>query len=323
MKARFLAAGLFVLAAAAWAGMAPAQTFPSKSIRIVVPFPPGGAADLTSRILSEHLGRGLGQSVVVDNRPGGSTIIGGEIAARAAPDGHTLFVVFPSFVINRAVRSKMPFDPLKDFTAVGQTISVPMLIAVHPSVPANSLQELIALAKAKPGTLAYGTPGVATTHHVVGEMFRLAAKIDIVHAPFQGGGPSLVAVTGGHIPMVYANANEVAPAAKAGKLRALVVTSGERIELLPAVPTMREAGFPELEASNWSGIVAPAATPPSVIARLNAELVRALKTADVQERFKTYGMSPTPGTPEAFGAFLKSEAERYAKVAREAGVKAD
>jgi tripartite-type tricarboxylate transporter receptor subunit TctC len=323
MKARFLAAGLFVLAVAAWAGMASAQTFPSKSIRIVVPFPPGGAADLTSRILAEHLGRGLGQSVVVDNRPGGSTIIGGEIVARSAPDGHTLFVVFPSFVINRAVRSKMPFDPLKDFTAVGQTISVPMLIAVHPSVPASSLQELIALAKAKPGTLAYGTPGVATTHHVVGEMFRLAAKIDIVHAPFQGGGPSLVAVTGGHIPMVYANANEVAPAAKAGKLRALVVTSRERIDLLPAVPTMREAGFPELEASNWSGIVAPAATPPSVIARLNAELVRALQTADVQDRFKTYGMSPAPGTPEEFGAFLKSEAERYAKVAREAGVKAD
>ena len=323
MKARFLAAGLFVLAVAAWAGMASAQTFPSKSIRIVVPFPPGGAADLTSRILAEHLGRGLGQSVVVDNRPGGSTIIGGEIVARSAPDGHTLFVVFPSFVINRAVRSKMPFDPLKDFTAVGQTISVPMLIAVHPSVPANSLQELIALARAKPGTLAYGTPGVATTHHVVGEMFRLAAKIDIVHAPFQGGGPSLVAVTGGHIPMVYANANEVAPAAKAGKLRALVVTSRERIDLLPAVPTMREAGFPELEASNWSGIVAPAATPPSVIARLNAELVRALQTADVQDRFKTYGMSPAPGTPEEFGAFLNSEAARYAKVAREAGVKAD
>ena len=302
---------------------ASAQQFPAKPLRIVVPFPPGGAADITSRVLAEHLAKGLGQPVLVDNRPGGSTLIGGEIVARAAPDGHTLLVVFPSFVINPAVRPKMPFDPLRDFRAVGQTMSVPMVIAVHPSLPARTLQELIELARAKPGTLAYGTPGIGTTHHVVGEMFRLAAKIDIVHAPFQGGAPALAAVSGGHIPMIYANSTEVAQAVKAGKIRALVVTSAQRSEVLPEVPTMREAGYPELEATNWAGIVAPAATPPAAIGRLNAELVRALRTADVQDKFKTYGMTPEPGAAERFDAFLQSEAARYAKVVREAGVKAD
>src|SRR4051812_47718984 len=180
MKARIVKLVCMVVIAAL-CGVAHAQSFPSKPLRIVVPFPPGGAADLTSRVLAEHLAKGLGQTVVVDNRPGGSTLIGGEIVARSPADGHTVLVVFPSFIINRAVRPKMPFDPLRDFKAVGQTISVPMVIAVHPAVPATSLQELIALARAKPGSISYGTPGVATTHHVVGEMFRLAAKIDIVH----------------------------------------------------------------------------------------------------------------------------------------------
>jgi tripartite-type tricarboxylate transporter receptor subunit TctC len=303
--------------------VAHAQGFPSKPIRIVVPFPPGGAADITSRVLSEHLAKGLGQPVLVENRPGGSTIIGSEVVARSPADGHTLLVVFPSFIINPALRKEMPFDPLKDFKAVGQTMSVPMAIAVNPSVPAKSLEELIALARARPGELSYGTPGIGTTHHVMGEMLKLAAKINITHAPFQGGGPALVAVTGGHITMMYGNATEIAPSVKSGKLRAIVVTSAERADVLPDVPTMREAGYPELEATNWSGLVVPAATPPAAIARLSAELMRALRGADVQEKFRSNGMSPAPTTPEQFGAFLQSESVRYAKVVREAGVKAD
>jgi tripartite-type tricarboxylate transporter receptor subunit TctC len=269
------------------------------------------------------MAKGLGQSVLVENRPGGSTIIGTEIVARSPADGHTLLVVFPSFIINPALRQAMSFDPLKDFKAVGQTMSVPMAIAVHPSVPAKSLQELIALARARPGEISYGTPGVGTTHHVMGEMLKLAAKINIVHAPFQGGAPALTAVTGGHIQMIYGNATEIAPSVKSGKIRAIVVTSAERADVLPDVPTMREAGFPELEATNWSGMVVPSATPPSTIARLNAELVRALRDADIQGKFRSYGMSPAPGTPDEFGAFLQSEAARYAKAVREAGVKAD
>ena len=311
------------LVAALGGSAAHAQPFPSKPLRIIVPFPPGGAADVTSRVLAEHFTKGLGQAVVVENRPGGSTIIGAELVLRSPADGHTIFVVFPSFIINPSVRPAMHFDPLKDFRPVGQTMDVPMAIAVHPSVPARTLQELIELARAKPGTIAYGTPGIATTHHVMGEMLRLRTGAQITHAPFQGGGPSLVAVTGGHIQMIYGNASEIAPSAKTGKIRALVVTSAERSDSMPDVPTMREAGYPDLTASTWSGMVVPAATPTAAVARLNEEMVRALKSADVIERFRQYGMVPTPGTPEQFGAFLRAENARYAKVAREAGIKAD
>jgi tripartite-type tricarboxylate transporter receptor subunit TctC len=300
-----------------------AQTFPSKPLHIIVPFPPGGAADITSRLLGEHMAKGLGQSVIVENRPGAGAVIGYELAARAPGDGHTLLVVFPSFVINPAVKQGLKYDPMKDFKAVGQTISVPMVFAVNPSVPAKSLQELIALARAKPGEIAYGTPGVGTTHHVIGEMFRLAANINIVHAPFQGEAPALTAAAGGHIPMVFVNASAVAPFAKSGKMRALAVSTPERAEVLPDVPTVREAGYPEIESTNWSGLVVPTATPPSAISRLNAELVSALRNAEIQEKLKTYGMSPAPGTPEQFTALLQSESARYAKVVREAGIKAD
>jgi tripartite-type tricarboxylate transporter receptor subunit TctC len=300
-----------------------AQTFPSKSLRIIVPFPPGGAADLTTRILGEHMGKALGQTVIAENRPGAGAVIGYELGARAPGDGHTLLVVFPSFVINPAVKQGLKYDPLKDFKAVGQTISVPMVFAVNPSVPAKSLDELIALARAKPGEIGYGTPGAGTTHHIIGEMFKLAARINLVHVPFQGGGPAITAAAGGHIPMVLSNVNEIAPFTKSGKIRSLAVTTPERAELLPDVPTIREAGYPEVESTNWSGLVVPLATPSSAISRLNAELVSALRNAEVREKFKTYGMSPAPGTPEQFGAFLQSESARYAKVVREAGIKAD
>ena len=300
-----------------------AQTFPSKPLRIIVPFPPGGAADVTSRLLGEQMAKGLGQPVIAENRPGAGAVIGYELAARAAGDGYTLLVVFPSFVINPAVKHGLKYDPLKDFKSVGQTISVPMVFAVNPSVPAKSLQELIALARAKPGEIAYGTPGAGTTHHIIGEMFRLAAKINLMHAPFQGGGPAITAAVGGHIPMVLSNVNEIAPFAKSGKMRSLAVTTPERAELLPEVPTVREAGYPEVESTNWSGFVVPAATPPAAIARLNAELVRALRDPEIREKLKTYGMSPAPGTPEQFSALLQSESARYAKVVREAGIKAD
>src|SRR6266568_4405302 len=289
MNPRITAALLISLAA--FVSAVHAQTFPSKSLRIIVPFPPGGAADVTSRLLGEHMAKGLGQSVIVENRPGAGAVIGYELAARAPGDG--------------------------------QTISLSMAFAVNPSVPAKSIQELVALARAKPGEIAYGTPGAGTTHHVIGEMFRLAANINIVHAPFQGEAPALTAAAGGHIPMVFVNASAIAPFAKSGKIRPLAVTTPERAEVLPDVPTMREAGYPEIESTNWSGLVVPAATPQPAISRLNAELVRALRNAEIQEKLKIYGMSPAPGTPEQFGTFLQSEAARYAKVVREAGIKAD
>ena len=300
-----------------------AQSFPTKPLHIIVPFPPGGAADVTSRLLGEQMAKGLGQPVIADNRPGAGAVIGYELGARSPGDGHTLLVVFPSFVINPSVKPGLKYDPLRDFKAVGQTISVPMVFAVNASVPARSLEELVALARAKPGEIAYGTPGAGTTHHVIGELFRLTAKINIVHAPFQGGGPAITAAVGGHIPMVLANVSEVVAFAKGGKMRPLAVTTAERAEAMPDIPTMREVGYPEVESTNWSGLVVPAATPPAVIARLNAELAGALRNAEVREKLKTYGMSPAPGTPEQFDAFLRSESVRYGKVVREAGIKAD
>jgi tripartite-type tricarboxylate transporter receptor subunit TctC len=319
MIARTVATMLFAAGLCA----AQAQTFPSKPLHIIVPFPPGGAADVTSRVLGEQMSKGLGQPVITENRPGAGAVIGYELGARAAGDGHTLLVTFPSFVINPSLKQGLKYDPLKDFKAVGQTISVPMVFAVNPSVPAKSMQELVALARAKPGEIAYGTPGAGTTHHVIGEMFRLAAKIDIVHAPYQGGGPAITAAVGGHIPMVLANVSEVAPFARNGKMRPLAVTTAERADVFPDVPTMREAGYPEIESTNWSGLVVPAATPAATVSRLNEELVRALRSAEVVEKFKSFGMAPAPGTPEQFDALLRSEASRYAKVVREAGIKAD
>jgi len=314
---------IFVGLLATLALAAHGQTLPSKPIRVVVPFPPGGAADITSRILAEQMSPGLGQPLLVENKPGGSTIIGAETVLRSPHDGATLFVVFPSFIINPSVRSGMSFHPLKDFRAVGQTVAMPMTIAVHPSVPARTLQELIDLARAKPGEIAYGTPGIATTHHVMGELLNLTAKIKLTHAPFQGGAPALTAVTGGHIQMIYANTTEVVQAAKAGKVRPLVVTSAERSDILPDVPTMKEAGYAQLEAYNWAGMVVPADTPPAAVSRLNGELVRALGAATVKEKFKAYGMDTAPGTPQQFDAFLRAEYERYGAVVRAAGIKAE
>jgi len=314
---------LALAAAALQVGVSQAQPFPSKPLRLIVPFPPGGAADLSGRLLAEHLTKSLGQPVVIENRPGGSTIIGGEIVFRSPPDGHTILIVFPSFIVNPLLRSNMPFNPLTDFKAVGQTLAVPMVIAAHPSVPANNLKELIALARAKPGELSYGTPGLGTTHHVMGELLKLTAKINLTHAPFQGGGPSLAAVTGGHIQLVYGNANEVGPSAKAGKVKPIVVTSSERAEVLPDTPTMKESGFPELEATNWSGWMVPAATPAAAVARLNRDLNAALASPEVKEKFRGFGMIPSPSTPEQFQAFLQSESSRYGRVVKEAGVKAE
>ncbi len=321
MRTRLTAAIALVLAMALAAG-ASAQPFPSKPLHIVVPFPPGGAADITSRLLADQMSQGFGQPVIVDNRPGGSTIIGSEAVARAPADGYTLLVVFPSFVVNPALR-RTPFDPLKDFRAVSQTISVPMAIAVTPGLSAKSLDELLALARAKPGEIAYGTPGSGTTHHIFGEMLKLAVRADFTHAPFQGEVPALNAVAGGHLGMAIVNASAVAPLAKSGKVRPIVVTTGERADVLPEVPSLREAGHPDLVATNWSGLVVPAGTPDAVVARLNAEVVRALRSPEVQDKMKALGIQPAPSTPETFQALLQSESARYGKVVREASIKAD
>ena len=289
----------------------------------MVPFPPGGAADVTARVLGEHMSKSLGQSILIENRPGAGAVIGYEAGARAPGDGYTMLVVFPSFVINAFVRSGLQYQPFRDFKAVGQTISVPMAISVHPSLPAKSLKELIALARARPGELGYGTPGAGTTHHFVGEMLGVAANVKFNHVPYSGGAPSVTAAAGGHVPILISNVSEIVPIAKLGKLRTLVVTTAERAETMPEVPSYREAGFPQLAITNWAGLMVPAATPPAVIARLNTELVAALRNAQVQERLKVQGMFTTPGAPEQFDALLQSESARYAKAVQDSGIKLD
>ncbi len=300
-----------------------AQPYPSKPIRIIVPFPPGGAADVTARVLGEHMAKGLGQPIIIENRPGAGAVIGYEAGARAAGDGYTMLVVFPSFVINAFVRSSLQYQPFRDFKAVGQTISVPMAISIHPSLPVKSMKDLIALARSRPGELGYGTPGAGTTHHFVGEMLGVAAGVKFNHVPYSGGAPSVTAAAGGHVPMLISNVSEIAPFAKMGKLRALAVTTAERAETLPDVPSYREAGFPQLAMSNWAGIVVPAATPQAVITRLNSEMVSGLRNTQIQDKLKVQGMLTTPGAPEQFDALLKSESTRYAKAVQDSGIKLD
>ncbi len=300
-----------------------AQPYPSKPIRIIVPFPPGGAADVTARVLGEHMAKGLGQPILIENRPGAGAVIGYEAGARTAGDGYTMLVVFPSFVINAFVRSSLQYQPFRDFKAVGQTISVPMAISIHPSLPVKSMKDLIALARSRPGELGYGTPGAGTTHHFVGEMLGVAAGVKFNHVPYSGGAPSVTAAAGGHVPMLISNVSEIAPFAKMGKLRALAVTTAERAETLPDVPSYREAGFPQLAMSNWAGIVVPAATPQAVITRLNSEMVSGLRNTQIQDKLKVQGMLTTPGAPEQFDALLKSESTRYAKAVQDSGIKLD
>jgi tripartite-type tricarboxylate transporter receptor subunit TctC len=321
-RAAGAALGAIISACALLPDAADAQGVSGKPIRIIVPFAAGGAADITSRLLGEHLSKALGQSVVVDNRPGAGAVIGYELGAKAAPDGNTMLIVYPSFVINPSIR-RVQYDPIRDFRAVTQVSSLPMMIAVHPSLPAKTMKELVALARAKPGEISYGTPGVGTVQHVLGELFQVTTTARITHVPYSGLAIAMPALAGGHIMTVIGNVVDIAPFVKSSKVRTIVVTTSLRSDLLPDVPTMREAGFPQLEATNWAGYVVPAATPPATVARLNTELVRALRLPDIQEKFKMQGQSAVPGTPEQFASLLQMESTRYSKVVREANIKAE
>ena len=312
-----IAAGALLCAA----GVCAAQQFPSKPIRIVVPFPAGGSFDVTARILAQRMQ--LGQTILVENRPGGGTVIGTEYVARQPGDGHILLSIGPSFTMHHAVRSKVPFDTEKDFKAVAQIMGLTMIIAVNPSLPVKNMKEYLALARARPGEISYGTSGPGTSHNMLGEALKLAHKVNIVHAPFQGEAPAVTAAVGGHVTGVLVNLFSVAPFIKSGRLRGLVVSSAERDSLVPDVPTAREAGVPEIEAINWNGYVVHSATPSAVIARLNTGINNALNMPEVRELMRTQGMIATPGSAEQFAALLKSDGARYTRIAREANVRLD
>ena len=321
--ARFLG----VLAAFAFvhghAGAQSAATYPTRPIRIIVPFPPGGATDIMGRTIGQKLTQKWGQQVIIDNRPGAGGNIAAELAARAAPDGQTLFFAASAqLAVNPSLYSKLPFDSLRDFAPVVLVGAGTNILVAHPSLPARSLKELIALAKAKPGALQYGSPGSGATAHLAAELLKIEAGIDIVHIPYKGGAPGVVDVLAGQIPLMFISMPSVIGHVKSGRLIALGVTSARRSDAAPEVPTFAET-IPKFEASSWYGIVGPARMPRDVVEKLNAEIMAILKSPDVRNIFHAQGTEILGSTPQEFGRFIRDEIAKWAIVVKKSGARVD
>jgi tripartite-type tricarboxylate transporter receptor subunit TctC len=298
------------------------QTYPTRPIRMVVPSSPGaGVTDIMARLIGQHLGVGIGQQIVIDNRPGASGILGSEVVSRAVTDGYTLLIANVSLVVNSYLYPKMPYDPLKDFVPITMVNSAPLLLVVHPSIAANSVAELIAYVKAHPGQLNYGSGGLGSTPFLAAELFKSFSAIDVVHVPYKGGSPALSDLVGGQLSFMIENMPGTMPYARAGSLRALAITSPQRSLLAPELPTMTEAGVPGYEMSGWNGIFAVKGTPPSIVSRLHSELAKILRTAEVRQELAALGAEPVGDTPEEFAAFLRAETERWGKIIREKGIR--
>jgi len=317
--------GTALAAAALGSGAAfaqPAAGYPNKPIRLVNPFAPGGPVDIIGRAVAQELNKSWGQPVIVDNRPGAGTTIGAGLVARAAPDGYTLMVTSVSTPVSVTIYRNLPFDLVKDFAPVVLLAQTPLVFAVSPGVPAANVQEFIKLARAKPGQVSYASSGAGTISHLAGELFRTMAKIDsMVHVPYKGGAPAVAAVAGGETQAVFDQGIAIMPHAKAGRLRALGVTSAKRVDSSPELPTFAEAGVPGFEVNVWTALYAPAGTPAPVVERLNAEVNRILREPEMRDRLNGLGLAPVGGTSAAFGEYLKSEIARWGKVVKDAGVK--
>jgi tripartite-type tricarboxylate transporter receptor subunit TctC len=317
---RFFAALAFAAASAA----ASAQAYPERPIRFVVPFPPGGAADLTGRTLGRALGERLGQPLVVDNRGGAGGTIAAEIVAGAAPDGYTvLFATMGTQVINPHLYSKLRYDPIRDFAPVSLTHVTPRVLVVHPSVNANSVMELIALAKRSPGALTFGSAGNGSSSHLSGELFNAMAGTRMTHVPYKGSGPAAADLLAGRISMSFDSIAVYKDYIVLGKLRALGVTTLNRSDALPSVPTIAEAGLPGYDISNWLGVLVPARTPPAIIARLNAEIRHAHNDAETKKQLLALGIEPVHSTPEAFAQLIRADLAKWAKIVKASGARID
>ena len=322
-RRELLAAG----AAAATTGLAPsalAQTsFPTKPIKMVVPFPPGGTGDIQARMIGEYMGRALGQPVVIENKAGGGTIIGSGFVAKSPADGHTLLLMANSFVINAKLHATtLPYDGMKAFEPVACLTNSPQLVAVNAASPYKTFKEFIDAAKARPNTISYATVGPATTQHIAGEMLQRAAGIRLIYTPFAGGAPSVNAVVAGHVDMVLQNLSEMQSFIEAGKMRALAVTTPHRLDTLKQVPTVAESGYPGYEAAAWFGLSAPAGTPRDVIARLAKAATDALADAEIKKKLIGVGLEPYSMGPAQFAAHIADQYAKYSKVIDEAGIKA-
>lgn len=299
-----------------------AQSYPVRPIRLIVPFPPGGGADVTARTIAQKISESIGQSVLIDNRAGAGGNIGTEATAKSAPDGYTYLLTTNGHTIQPNLQ-KLSWDPIRDFAPVSLVVTYPLVVVVHTSVQANSIKDLIALAKSQPGKLSYGSSGPGTNLNLAAELFKSMAGVDVLHVPYKGNAPVTTAILSGEVQMVVDSMTGPLPHIRSGKLRGLAVTSSKRSPVLPDVPTMAEAGVPGYEFLGWSGILAPAGAPREAIARFHAEIVKALGMQDVKNRLTVLGYEPVSNTPEQFAAFIAAELGKYGKIIKDAGIRTD
>ena len=307
-----------VLCAAAFA-----QPYPTRPIRLIVPYAPGGGVDIVARALGQELTKRMGQQVIVDNRTGAGGNIGSGVVAKATPDGYTVLIASPANAINPSLYSKMPFNPARDLVPVALIATTPAVLLASPALPVKTVKEFVALAKAKPGTLNFGSGGSGTTEHLAGEMLNVQAGLNLQHIPYKGGAAVLPDLISGQVAIFFVNQPFALPYIKAGTVKALGVASNERSAVLPDVPTLAEAGFADFRVSVWYGIMAPAGTPKAIVAQLNREIVAALGSPEMRERLLAMSLRPLPGTPEQFAAFFAEEMTRWARVVKASGAKAD
>jgi len=298
-----------------------AEKYPTRPVRFVIPFPPGGGNDILGRAFAERLGERLGQQWVVDNRGGASTIIAAEIVARAPADGYTLLLgTNTTLAVVPSLRSKLPYDPIKDYDPISLMSASPYLLVVHPGFAATTVKELIALAKAKPGQLNYASPGFGTSNHLSFELFKLMAGINITHVPYKGTGPALTELLGGQVPIMLASTASVRPLVRSGKLRALGISTAKRSPAMPEVAPIAESGVPGFDNASWVGLISPHGTPPAIIARLNSEIAAVIKGGDLREKLASQGFVPEASTPQQFARHIRVELERFRKLVKAAGL---
>ena len=309
--------------AIATSAAAQSQSYPTKPVKIIVPFGAGGPADIYARAVAQGLTEGLGQQVIVEDRPGAGSVPGTEAAAKAAPDGYTLIMISNTHAINETLYPRLPYDVLRDFTPITQVNTMPNVLVVNPSVPVNSVKELIALARAQPGKLNYASSGSGTPYHLAAELFKTMAGVDIVHVPYKASGSARADVLGGQVQMMFDALPTTQQQIKSGKLKGLAITSPKRSALLPDVPTMAEAGVPGYEADLWLGLLAPAGTPPAIVRQLYTETAKYLQRADVKKSWAEQGVEPVGSSPVEFAQFLKSEVEKWGKVVKFSGAKVE
>ena len=320
MRTLLLAA---LVATTAFATAYAQQPYPARPIRIISPFAPGGGNDVISRTIAQKLTENVKQQVIVENRPGANGIIGTEAAARAAPDGYTIVLIPSGHAVNASLRRKLPYDSIRDFTPITLVGSSPLILAVHPSVPAKSVKALAALARARPGQMTYGSAGIGSSGHLGGALFETLTGVKMVHVPYKGMGLAITDLMAGHISLVFGTSASVMPHVRSGRLRALATTGAKRSPALPDFPTVAEAGVPGYEAGLWYGFVGPARIPGDIVRRLNAEIVAVLKSPEVHDRLASQGVDATPSTPEEFGKLMVTDLERWAKVVQRAGIRAE